>query len=41
MEVIHPMVTLAQINDYAHHILPPALRNNISVHFYNTYRKMA
>jgi hypothetical protein len=41
IEVIHPMLTLAQINEYCHHILPPKLRNNISVHFYNTYRKMA
>jgi hypothetical protein len=35
------MIGLAQINEYAHHILPPPLRNNVSVHFYNTYCGMA
>jgi len=41
IEVIHPMLTLAQINQYTRQILPPKLRNNICIHFYNTYRSMA
>lgn len=41
MEVVHPMFGLAQIFDYAHHILPPQLHNNISIYFYNRYRELA
>jgi hypothetical protein len=35
------MGVLAQINQYAHHVLPTQLHNNISIYFYNRYRHLA
>lgn len=39
-EVIQPIVALTQINEYAHHILPPHLTHNVSIYHYNRYRQM-
>lgn len=38
--MIQPLVSFAQINEYAHRVLPEKYHRNISVYHYNRYGQM-
>lgn len=40
IEVIQPLISFSQINEYAHHILPNKFHRNISVYYYNRYNEL-
>lgn len=40
IEVIQPIVSFTQINEYAHRILPEKYHKNISIYYYNRYNEL-
>lgn len=40
IEVLQPLISFTQINEYAHKILPEKYHKNISIYYYNKYNEL-